>query len=322
MALSWKDNVHLDVLFSSPNVIDTRIEFNYKKFFVSYIYGASNTEDRPAFWRLMTEIGLGRTDTWLLTGDFNDLLDNSEKVGGPLRWEGSFLSFRNIVSQYGLWDLQFLGNSLSWRGIRYTHFIQSRLDRAMANMDWMDMFPAARCEYIRFEGSDHRPLLTHFDQHLKKKKGMFRYDRRLSDKREVRDIVESMWNASATDFVLTKLNQVRRRLVEWRKQQAISAKELISVNQELLEVALSDINPNVERIESLKKILETAYADKEAFWRQRSRIQWLNGGDRNSSYFHAVTRGRRACNKFSIIETEAGQSFYEESQIINAFAIF
>lgn len=84
----------------------------------------------------------------------------------------------------------------------------------MSNLDWMEMFSAARCEYLRFEGSDHRPLLTHFDQHLKKTKGMFRYDRRLSEKPEIQKLVETSWKNSDTDSVLTKLNQVRRRLVE------------------------------------------------------------------------------------------------------------
>ncbi|KAG2298907.1 hypothetical protein Bca52824_035379 [Brassica carinata] len=69
--------------------------------------GPWSPEDRPRFWQLMTEIGIGRTAPWLLTGDFNDLLDNSEKFGGPLRWDGFFLSFNNFVSQFGLWDLQF-----------------------------------------------------------------------------------------------------------------------------------------------------------------------------------------------------------------------
>lgn len=179
LALSWKDNVKIEILYSSPNVIDTCIVFNKKTFFVSYVYGAPNREDRPQFWKLMSDLGAQRTYARLITGDFNDLLDNDEKEGGPLRWEGSFLSFRNFVSQNGPWDLQFSGNSLSWRGTRYSHFIQSRLDRAMANLDWIELFPAARSEYLRFEGSDHRPFLTHFDQHLKKKKGMFRYDRRL-----------------------------------------------------------------------------------------------------------------------------------------------
>lgn len=70
--------------------------------------------------------------------------------------------------------------------------------------------------------------------------------------------------------------------------------------------------------------MEDAYLEEEAFWRQRSRIQWLNwgGGDKNSSFFHAVTRNRRACNKFSIIENEAGQALFDEHQIANAFVIF
>lgn len=81
LALSWKDNVHLEVLFSSANVIDTKIEFNNKSFYVSYIYGAPNREDHPRFWEVMSDIGTGRTSPWMLMGDFNDLLDNSEKVG-------------------------------------------------------------------------------------------------------------------------------------------------------------------------------------------------------------------------------------------------
>ncbi|KAL0740038.1 hypothetical protein Bca4012_081551 [Brassica carinata] len=238
LALSWKDNVKLDILYSSPNVIDTSIVFNNKTFFVSYVYGAPNREDRPQFWKLMSDLGSLRSSAWLITGDFNDLLDNDEKEGGPLRWEGSFLSFRNFVSQNGLWDLQFSGNSLSWRGTRYSHFIQSRLDRAMANIEWMELFPAGRSEYLRFEGSDHRPLLTHFDQHLRKKKGLFRYDRRLSEKPEVKSLVEKSWDKLSPESVLTKINRVRRNLVEWAKVQTAASKEWIVSNQVLLEQAL------------------------------------------------------------------------------------
>ena len=65
---------------------------------MSYIYGAPQRENLASFWEILSDIGIQRYALWLLTGDFNDLLDNSEKVGGPLRWEGSFLSFRNFVS--------------------------------------------------------------------------------------------------------------------------------------------------------------------------------------------------------------------------------
>lgn len=52
---------------------------------------------------------------WLLTGDFNKILNNEETEGGPARWEGSFTAFRTFVSQNGLCDLKHSGNHLSWR---------------------------------------------------------------------------------------------------------------------------------------------------------------------------------------------------------------
>ena len=89
LALSWKDNVHVEILAASANVIDTEITHNDKSFFVSYIYGVPQREHRAKFWEELSTIGAQRKEAWLLTEDFNDLLDNTEKVGGPLRWEGS-----------------------------------------------------------------------------------------------------------------------------------------------------------------------------------------------------------------------------------------
>lgn len=184
------------------------------------------------------------------------------------------------------------------------------------------MFPAARSEYLSFEGSDHRPIVTHFDQNLKKKKGSFRYDRRLSSKPEVRKLIQETWQEDSADTALNKICKVRRNIITWAKGEANRKKEVLLLNQSQLEEALSDANPNLERIQKLKSLLEAAYAEEEAFWRQRSRIQWLNEGDKNSAYFHAVTRGRRICNKFSVIENEEGGAFYEEEQIVNTFRLF
>ncbi|XP_022559081.2 uncharacterized protein LOC111206456 [Brassica napus] len=200
LSLSWKDEIHVEILFSSANIIDTRIEARGTFSFVSFIYDAPKATDRPAFWSKLTELGSERDESWLITGDFNDLLDNSEKVGGPTRWEGSFLSIRSFVSQMGLWDLPHSGNHLSWRGTRYSYFIQSRLDRAMANSSWFERFPAGRCEYLRFEGSDNRSIVIHFDVSTRKNKGLFMFDQRLKDKPEIRDIVATRGRRAVNKF--------------------------------------------------------------------------------------------------------------------------
>lgn len=77
------------------------------------------------------------------------------------------------MSECDLYDLNYSGNYLSWRGQRYTHLVKCRLDRAMANSSWIEAYPSGRSEYLRFEGSDHRPIVVSFDPVKKKQKGLF-----------------------------------------------------------------------------------------------------------------------------------------------------
>ena len=193
LALLWKHNINLSVLNSSPNFIDTKIIYKNKTFFMTFIYGTPQQEKRAEFWEEISIMGQGRDEAWALTGDFNDILDNSEKSGGPARYDGSFIAFRSFVSVNGLWDVKHTGNQLSCRGKRHTHDIKSRLDRTLANVEWFDMFPSGICNYLRFEGSDHRPLMTYLESHKIKKRRPFRYDRRLNDNEEAREIIEMAW---------------------------------------------------------------------------------------------------------------------------------
>lgn len=193
----------------------------------------------------------------------------------------------------------------------------------MANIAWSEIFLKGRCEYHRFEGSDHQPVLNLFDSNLlRKKKGILRFDRSLREKQEIRALVEDSWSSHPLDSVLTKICRVRTKIVEWTKLLNRNSRELIQSTQEHLEAALSDATPNPDLIDSLQDKLNKAYAEEEQYWRQRSRIQWLGCGDRNSSFFHSVTRGRRAQNKFAVIEDDMGNVFVEERQIVQTVASY
>lgn len=190
LSLFWNEDTEITILESSPNLVDTRIVHKGVISFVSFIYGPPALENRADYWNKLSAIGQGRDDPWLLTGDFNDILHNGEKVGGPVRFEGSFTAFRSFVTQNGLWDLKHTGELLSWRGHRHTHFIRSRLDRSMGNCAWSEAFPMGRCRYLRFEGSDHRPLISYFNANRVKKRGLFRFNRSLTEQEEVTQVVE------------------------------------------------------------------------------------------------------------------------------------
>ena len=70
-----------------------------------------------------------------------------------------------------------------------------------------------------------------------------------------------------------------------------------------------------EIIAGINKALLDAYKAEEAFWKQRSRLLWLTLGDRNTGFFHAISKGRKARNRLTVLETPEGLPVYEEEQI-------
>ena len=77
-----------------------------------------------------------------------------------------------------------------------------------------------------------------------------------------------------------------------------------------------DPTSSIETINKISFDLSYAYREEEEFWKQRSRQLWLTLGDRNTGYFHAITKSMLAINKFFVIENEEGISVFEEDKIL------
>ena len=76
-----------------------------------------------------------------------------------------------------------------------------------------------------------------------------------------------------------------------------SKNKLSTLKQQLLEEKDSDAEGRKGRIAGLKNQLVRAYREEEQYWSQEARINWLQEGDKNTKYFHAVAKGRRKRNK-------------------------
>ncbi|GKD17719.1 reverse transcriptase, partial [Tanacetum coccineum] len=61
--------------------------------------------------------------------------------------------------------------------------------------------------------------------------------------------------------------------------------------------------------------LELAWLREEMFWHQRSRVNWLNYGDRNSRFFHLLATYRGQRNKISGLKNTRGEWVSDQSDI-------
>ncbi|KAF8089118.1 hypothetical protein N665_0517s0005 [Sinapis alba] len=116
LALLRKKDVVVTKLFVSPKLIDVYVQYNGLNFYLSCVYGDPNQQSRHILWEKIQRIGSTRNGPWLLVGDFNEILNNSEKEGGPVREESSFTDFRNMFITCDLRDVRSVGDKFhGWK---------------------------------------------------------------------------------------------------------------------------------------------------------------------------------------------------------------
>jgi hypothetical protein len=72
--------------------------------------------------------------------------------------------------------------------------------------------------------------------------------------------------------------------------------------------------PTKEECDLMKKISDLL-AREETMMKQRSRVQWLAEGDRNTSFFHARARERARSNKITSLKNDDGNFVSSQSEL-------
>ena len=73
---------------------------------------------------------------WLSVGDYNEIVDNSEKWGAAVRKESQMEQFRGCLEECQLSDLGFIGSKYTWTNAREDgDFTKVWLDRVLANKE-------------------------------------------------------------------------------------------------------------------------------------------------------------------------------------------
>lgn len=248
-------------------------------------------------WEKLMNIGIQRDEAWILIGDFNELMHNGEKLGGVIREESTFWDFRNMAEACKIREHTSYGNFLSSAGWRDKVWVQCRLDRSSGNDAWFKLFPRSKSEYLEMRTSDHRPVRLSFALEVEEKhRGQFFFDKRLIGKRGVEEAIARSWDSDNPDEVTSFMDCIakcRTELAKLKRDENLNSRTRIDNLKADLEKEISKQFPNSQRMRKLNYELSIALNDEERFWRQRSRIEWLKEGDKNTACFHNVVRGRK-----------------------------
>lgn len=213
-------SVAVSVLAQYSNLVDCQVVSNGSSFYLSFVYAFPEPSNRHYLWERLERIATSRSDPWLIMGDFNEIKDNTEKRGWPRRPESSFLDFRRMITTCDFQDLKSTGDKFSWTGKRYSHDVHCCLDRAMANSEWLALFPYAETQFLPFEESDHRPLVTSITALPVCNRKQFYYDSRLFDKDGFKEEVIKSWSEFSEREVSSlsvKLRNCRNTISQWKK---------------------------------------------------------------------------------------------------------
>jgi hypothetical protein len=161
LAFFWRTSLNCQLIDYSNNHITIEIiDANLGPWKLTGYYGYPNGGRRRAAWEFLHDLSCRYTGPWCIFGDFNDIMDASEKRRRITRANWLINGFRQPVLDSGLLDVPVEGYPFTWfKSLGTPRAVEERLNRALATSAWFDFFPNAVLENLVASSSDHYPIV-------------------------------------------------------------------------------------------------------------------------------------------------------------------
>jgi hypothetical protein len=140
LMMLWDQHVKVQLKYEHNNYIDVLVSGDTpdKDWRLTGLYGESVWRHKHRTWRYLRELHQQVNLPWMVLGDMNEILSESEKEGGAPRPLSYMQAFRDCLTDCGLEDLGYIGNIFTWKRGN----IRERLDRAVGDANWSALFPS------------------------------------------------------------------------------------------------------------------------------------------------------------------------------------
>ncbi|KAK8335250.1 hypothetical protein V6Z12_A09G041500 [Gossypium hirsutum] len=250
-----------------------------EKFRFTGFYGQTDPSLRQQSLDKLRRVKNMVNEGWIMGGDFNAILNNSEKERGRRKPRTLMDDFCDVLEELSLTDVKTPNGWFTWSNNNKSGggLIKERIDRFLSSVSLVENFPFIATKVVRQTQSDHDPILLDLWGHRPKDHPN---DHRLSFKfglcwagdREAKKIIGSVWNKIDIDYG-EKIERVRSVLGYWQRKKYGKMKSEIRRLKKNIDRIINS-NSRGDSVKSLKesrKRLDFLYAREESYWAQRSR---------------------------------------------------
>jgi hypothetical protein len=331
LALLWRQNRDLEIFNYSKSHIHAVIKDADGHPFWQFtgFYGHPDTARRWESWALLRHLKALLPLPWCCAGDFNEIVEQSDKEGAAFRRESQMVGFRDALEACGLCDLGFSGPCFTWCNHRSDGtFTKERLDRVVADRDWNSLFQSAVVQVLPACASDHHPLVVSFSVHPSDRRSFkrcFKFEAGWVKDEEYQNIVRNAWEEEVVGVrpivdVQVKLSNCQRSLITWSKRKFGRDADLLKQKKAHLLLLQQRVRPaSVVSIKCLQAEIEEILERDDMRWKQRSKQNWYLKGDRNTQYFHSWANQRRKMNTIHSITDGEGRIWRDPKEVCSKF---
>ncbi|XP_062013995.1 uncharacterized protein LOC133730414 [Rosa rugosa] len=327
----WRSSIAVSYISSSFYFLNVMVTWeDGKKSRVTGFYGHPETAQRESSWDLLRLLKGEPNTPWLCCGDFNEILDFTEKTGFVIRSQRQIDAFRRAIEDCGLYEFAFTGFEFTWDNRREGEAnVKERLDRGFGNLPLIQQWGGLSCHHLVALTSDHNPILIEEDppfnsREVRRRGRRFLFEEVWLTHEDCGIIVEGTWTRVANATVSQKLGFIARDLKSWGKEKFGNVRRQVSTLREELD-ELQRLYPTADVLLKRNEIggqLDRVLETEEILWRQRSRVTWLKCGDRNTRFFHQFAKHRGKVNRINGILGEDNRWRSNVEEIGNVFVSY
>ncbi|PRQ51592.1 putative transcription factor interactor and regulator CCHC(Zn) family [Rosa chinensis] len=293
-----KNNIEIQYIDNNSQSVTVKVAATGShEWILSAIYASPTNSVRSCLWHYLSTFADQCQLPWLVIGDCNELYCSADKNGGSL--VGKIGGMKTWADNYGMVDVGYQGPDFTWSNNR----IKERLDRGFCNDLWRLKFPDAFLQHLPKMKSDHCPLLLHSNSYVNSTNAEkpFRFQAMWMSHDQYSDFITNHWK-EYSGVLQEKVSSLARDLKEWnsktfgnifKKKRRLLAR--IAGIQKCLCRNNNSYLLNLEQ--DLIKEYELICDQEAMYWQQKSRVKWLQEGDKNTKFFHLSTMIRRRRNK-------------------------